>query len=80
VGVDLLPEFIRNNYEVHEWKHACAVMHNDFPVEWQDVISVLTDFRWRRSWVSVGGGSKSKVAAWIDQALAMTMATRRTNS
>jgi len=30
MSLDLLPEFIRNHYEVHEWKHACAILYNDF--------------------------------------------------
>lgn len=69
MGVELLPDFIREHYEVHEWKHACAILKNDFPNEWKDVIEVLTDFRWRKTWVTVGGGSKSKISAAIDSAL-----------
>jgi hypothetical protein len=30
MGTDLLPAFIREHYEVHEWKHACAILHQDF--------------------------------------------------
>lgn len=37
MGLMLLPEFIRENYEVHEWKHACAILKEDFPQEWQDI-------------------------------------------
>jgi hypothetical protein len=66
---DLLPQFIRDNYEVHEWKHACAILRQDFPVEWTDIIEILMEFRFKRSWISVGGGRKSKVSEWIDQAL-----------
>ncbi len=33
MSIGLLPRFIRDNYEVHEWKHACAVLHEDFPIE-----------------------------------------------
>lgn len=69
MGVDLLPQFIRDNYEVHEWKHACAILRDDFPGEWDDIVEVLTNFRWYRSWIAVGGGSKSKVASAIDSAL-----------
>jgi len=39
MGLELLPAFIRENYEVHEWKHACAILRQDFPVEWSDVPS-----------------------------------------
>lgn len=62
----LLPAFVRENYEVHEWKHACAILHHDFPEEWQDLIDALVAFRFKRSWISVGGGRKSKVAEALD--------------
>jgi hypothetical protein len=66
---ELLPAQIRKNYEVHEWKHACAILYNDFPSEWQDITNLLLQFRFYRSWVTVGGGGKSKIAAAIDQFL-----------
>src|SRR5271170_7815861 len=65
----ILPAFIRNNYEVHEWKHACAILAQDFPREWQDICDVLSAFRLRRSWITVGGGRKSKVSEAIDRGL-----------
>ena len=46
---DRLPEFVRQNYECHEWKHASAILTQDFPDEWRDVMDVLTAFRLRRS-------------------------------
>jgi len=36
MGVDLLPDFIRSHYEVHEYQHACAILRQDFPAEWRD--------------------------------------------
>jgi len=69
MGTDLLPTFIREHYEVHEWKHACAILHQDFPAEWDDIIAVLTQFRLKRSQIAVGGGSKSDVSKSIDQFL-----------
>jgi len=69
VGLDLLPEVLRRNYEVHEWKHACAILHEDFPDEWQDIVSLLVQFELRRSWISARGGRKSKVASSIDECL-----------
>lgn len=68
MSVDLLPRFIRENYEVHEWKHACAILKTDFPNEWRDICEVFTDFRLKRSHISVGGGRKSLVAESIDSA------------
>jgi len=69
MGIELLPEFVRENYEVHEWKHACAILAVDFPPEWRDICAVLTDFRLLRSSITVGGGRKSKVSEAIDSAL-----------
>jgi len=69
MGTDLLPQFIREHYEVHEWKHACAILRQDFESEWNDVCEVLGAFRLRRSALTVGGGSKSDVAKSIDAAL-----------
>ena len=61
-----LPRFIRDHYEVHEWKHACAILSQDFPEEWRELCDVLTRFRLYKSWISVGGGNKSNLAGWID--------------
>lgn len=69
MSIDLLPEFIRNHYEIHEWKHACAILKEDFPEEWNDMISVLENFRLHKSWITNPGGRKSKVSAFIDDYL-----------
>ena len=69
MAVELLPKFIRTNYEVHEWKHACAILAGDFPSEWKDVMDLLTEFRLCKSWIEEAGGRKSKVAKAIDEFL-----------
>ena len=65
-----LPAFIADHYEVHEWRHASAILAHDFPDEWRDIIDVLTSFRLKREWIEVGGGNKSRVSAFIDGFLA----------
>ncbi|MGD9824830.1 BglII/BstYI family type II restriction endonuclease [Desulfobacter sp.] len=69
MSIELLPQFIRDNYEVHEWKHACAILKEDFPNEWEDILSVLSDFRLHKSWITNPGGRKSKVSEFIDKYL-----------
>lgn len=69
MGTDLIPAKIRQNYEIHEWKHACAILKNDFPNEWKDIIDLLSDFKLYKSWITVGGGRKSSVSESIDQFL-----------
>jgi hypothetical protein len=66
MGIELLPQSILDNYEVHEWKHACAILQSDFPNEWKDIIDLLDQFAFCKSWITIGGGRKSKVSDAID--------------
>lgn len=61
-----LPPFIADSYECYEWKHASAILSQDFPDEWRDLLDLLTTFRLRKSWLTKGGGNKSQLAAFID--------------
>lgn len=67
--ISALPAAIRANYEIHEWRHASAILERDFPHEWADIIDVLSRFRLCESFISVPGGRKSKVSEWIDSEL-----------
>jgi len=64
-----VPKFIRDNYEIHEWRHSCAILRQDFKKEYDDICDVLTRFQLKKSHIIVGGGRKSKVAEWIDTEL-----------
>ena len=69
MSLSSIPSSIAAKYEVREWKHACAILTSDFPSEWSDIIDALSHFRLCKSWITVGGGRKSKVAAELDQFL-----------
>ena len=69
MSVDSLPDFLREYYEIHEWKHASAIMKEDFPEEWEDLIDVLTSFRLLRSDIMTPGGRKSPISSKIDSRL-----------
>ncbi|MBB5296372.1 restriction endonuclease [Deinococcus metallilatus] len=69
MALDLIPDHLREKYEVHEWKHACAILATDFPAEWNDLLALLDDFRLCQSWITSGGGNKSRVADAIDRFL-----------
>jgi len=64
--LDLLPDFLRRSYEVYEWKHACAILKEDFPDEWQDLIDVLTRYRLMRSEILTAGGNLSPISKFFD--------------
>ncbi|PRT02973.1 restriction endonuclease [Bacillus wiedmannii] len=69
MGIELLPQFIRDNYEVHEWRHACAILKEDFPQEWEEVINLLNSFRLYKSDIVKAGGNKSSISNKIDSYL-----------
>ena len=69
MALDQIPAKIRAQYEIHEWKHASAILQNDFPEEWADILAVLTEFRLRKSWLTKGGGRKSNISGFIDEFL-----------
>ncbi len=57
---------LRENFEIHEWRHATAILERDFPTEYNEICSVLTRFQLKKSFIEVGGKNKSKVSRWID--------------
>src|SRR5262249_18032267 len=61
--------FVRRAYEMHEWRHAEAILTSDFPDEWDDIVEVLADFRLRRRHVRAPGKNKSEISTKIDEAL-----------
>lgn len=66
--IDKLPISIREMYEIHEWRHASAILERDFPTEWNNIITVLSEFRLKRSDILTPGGGKSPIALGIDGA------------
>ncbi len=64
--IELIPENLRTLYEVHEWKHACAVLKSDFSAEWKDIIEVLSAFRLRKTDIKTPGGGKSPISSKLD--------------
>jgi hypothetical protein len=61
-----LPQLIRDHYEVHELNHAIAILKNDFPDQYDDITSILSNFRLLKSHILEPGGRKSPVAAALD--------------
>jgi len=66
MALDAFPQFIREHYEIYEWRHASAILQQDFLSEYKDICDILTRFRLLKSAIQVGGGRKSLVSNWID--------------
>lgn len=67
--ITALPKSVRDHYEIHEWRHASAILERDFPDEWTDVLDVLMRFRLCKTFITEPGGRKSQVSEWIDREL-----------
>lgn len=62
----LVPQVLRDRFEVHEWRNAAGVLMTACPHEWADICEVLTGFQLRRSDIATPGGAKSNVSTSID--------------
>lgn len=62
------PAQVLLDYEVHEWRHATAILHTDFPQEFAEICQVLAGFRLSRSRILLPGGRKSAIATDLDSA------------
>ena len=69
MSISQMPPEIRERFEVHEWKHAIAILNTDFPNEWNDIIDLLTALSIPVSWIKEPGGRKSKIAEFVDHFL-----------
>jgi hypothetical protein len=69
MGITLLPKQIIKTFEIHEWKHSCAILKNDFPVEFKDITDLLLQFTLKKSAIIESGGGKSSISKSIDSFL-----------
>ncbi len=66
MSLEMIPEDIREKYEIIEWKNAIAVLKYDHPEEWKDLMFVLSNFRLPRKDILTPGGNKSPIARNIN--------------
>jgi hypothetical protein len=69
MALEKIPSALHNKYEIHEWRHASAILLNDFPSEWQDIVDVLSRFVLKKRDIVTPGGSKSAISIWMDREL-----------
>lgn len=66
MAIDILPQSIRTNYDVTEYRHALAILKEDYPAELNDLVTILSGFKLKKSYIDIPGGSKSLVASTLD--------------
>ena len=69
MAIDAVSKFVTEHYQILETNHASAILQNDFPGEWQDLMETLTNFRLRRTDIIAPGGRKSSIAECLDAEL-----------
>jgi hypothetical protein len=66
MGKNLLPDDIRDTYQVEERHHACSILKTDFPEQWKDLLDVLRRFKLKKTELQRPGGNKSPIAKGLD--------------
>jgi len=61
VWSDHIPADIRGLYEIHDHRHAAAILAGEFPSEFDEVLSALRRFRIGTSDITVSGGNESNI-------------------
>ncbi len=69
MGLSLIPAELRRKFGIVERLHATAILHEDFPGEWRDIMACLNAFTLKKSEIVVGGGNKSEMSKTIDSYL-----------
>jgi hypothetical protein len=66
----LVPQDLRENYHVREWRNAAGVLSTACPDEWNDIIAVLRAFKLLKSQVLTAGGGLSPISQGLNGAFA----------
>lgn len=66
MAVSHLPQIILEKYAVFERNHATAILMNDFPEEYNDIVKVLENFYLTKQDILTPGGRKSPIAKKLD--------------
>lgn len=61
VWQDYIPKEISALYEVHEYRHAAAILACEFPLLFHEVCGALASFRFPLADITEGGGNESKI-------------------
>ena len=56
-----IPEDILELYEVHDFKHAAAILANEFPDQFNEICNVLRKFRFNIEDIIAAGGNESNI-------------------
>lgn len=58
---DYIPTDLQELYEIHDFKHAAAILVHEFPNESRELFSALREFRFTEEEVKLPGGNQSAI-------------------
>lgn len=58
---DYIPEDVQRLYEIHDYRHAAAILANEFPEEFSEICSALKEFRFSVMDITTAGGNESAI-------------------
>ena len=56
-----IPNDLKKLYEIHDYRHAAAILACEFPVECSEIFGVLRSFRFNEAQLLKGGGNESEI-------------------
>lgn len=56
-----LPPSVRRLYEIHDYRHASAILKTDFPIQYDDLCKALVAFKFTEEQIRKPGGSESEI-------------------
>jgi len=62
----LIPEPIREKFEIYSYRGAAAVLAQSFPAEFAEILDVLKQFEITETMIRTPGGSKGPIARYVD--------------
>lgn len=67
--LELIPNSIRDLYEIREWHHAASILAVDFPEEFKDICQALGSFRFSIRQIREAGGRESQIPKTFSEIL-----------
>lgn len=58
---EYIPNRLTELYEIHDFKHAAAILAREFPQEFHEVCEALAKFRFSRNDILASGGNESRI-------------------
>jgi hypothetical protein len=64
--LEAIPPRVLHKFEEVETHHAKAILQADFPAEWDDLMTMLAQFKLKKSHILTPGGGKSPISGSIN--------------